>query len=301
MSDIPKQFIITSDKQRYPVKSYRGKPKGQLIEQVTSLIIAGHDEPEIISNVNRLVADMIISGYYNDLWSIIFKIWVKYIHLKNMEMSSWLLKKYYRFSVLRKKHCAKELHNIQEIRNMFSQIVTTLLISPKLKIEIKSRPHNHPLQDNSMIVAKHYGTNFGIQDNTEFLTCLAQFIEFYNRNALKGAFHWLKAIANSKITIKPYTGFRISKKIATAPLWVIWSLMYQIGDKKNADTIILNDLRQIFMYFLSRDDLDYALLYTYIMVSYVRHCQKLRNTMKIINSSTVIKETMFVNFRYVQD
>lgn len=296
LCDIPNAFVITTDRQRYPLKSANGIQKDHIGGKLRSAIL-----DEDIKEANTIAADMIISMYHHELWDVVFSVWIEHIHLKHIGMLSWLLRGYNRFNHLRTKYGLLNLKNQQEVRNLIAQIVTVLCIQPKLKIEVKVSPRSAELSSNSKELAMFYynGSKLeGIAVDNDVIMSLAQFIEFYNQNALKNAHHWIKELLNSEHKLKPCKGFRVGKKVSDKPIWLIWSIMYNIAEKKGIDTIVLNDLRQLFMYFLSAQNKEYSLLYTYIMVSYVKHSQKIVNMSVDTLNRHVLKAVLCINHLY---
>jgi hypothetical protein len=301
-STIPITFLLSTDRQRYPIKSAGNVIKSELIDKLKSAILA-----EDINVSNKIASDMIISYYFRELWDIFFEIWIEYIHLKHIGMLMWLLKNHNVFNNLKTKDNNAIINN-QEIRNMIAQIVTILCIQPKLKIEIymNSNAKSAELSANSKELATYYYKSslselsiIHDEDSMRVILSLAQFIEFYNNNSLKNSYYWINELLLSKKILKPYKGFRISKKISSKPIILIWSIMYTIAEKKSIDTIIMNDLRQLFMHFLLQSNLTYSLLYTYIMVSYVKHHQIIKFNPVDILDRRVLKAVLCINFCYI--
>lgn len=296
LCDIPNTFVIATVRQRYPLKSANGIPKDQIGDKLKSAILE-----EDFKLANSLAAEMVISMYYHEMWDVIFSVWIEHIHLKHIGMLSWLLKNYHRFNHLKTKYGSMNLKNQQEIRNLIAQIVTVLCVQSKLKIEVKVGPRSAELSANSKELAMYYynGSKInGVATDEDVIMALAQFIEFYNQNALKNAHHWINELLNSEHRLKPCKGFRVGKKVSYLPIWLIWSIMYNIAEKKGIDTIVLNDLRQLFMYFITAKNKEYSLLYTYIMVSYVKHSQKITNVPVDTLNRHVLKAVICINHLY---
>jgi len=291
-NSIPTPFLLPTERQRYPIKSAGNIAKPEIIKQLKESILA-----EDITRSNKIAVDMIISYYFKELWDSFFEIWIEYIHLKKINMLMWLLKNHNLFNSIKSK--SKSIINNQEIRNMIAQIVAVLCIQPKLKIEISSNSKSAELSSNSKELAKYYYNDSKLTDGgSDVPLALAQFIEFYNNNALKSAYYWIHQLLISTELLRAYKGFRISKKLSGKPIILVWAIMYAIAEKKSIDTIIINDLRQLFMHFLLQNNINYSLLYTYIMVSYVKYHQKIKFTDIDILDRRVLKAVLCINFCY---
>lgn len=279
MSNIPPQFIIDVGKHRYPTKSLTGIPRKELPVHFKNSILDGD-----MTLANLITAEMIVSGYHVELWNSIFELWVEYIHLKNIDMVSWLLKNYRLFISIKRN--SPDYKNQQEIRNMMAQTVSILCIHPKLRIEIKVGKRLEKVSALSQKLALAYSH---LTDDTGLIDMLAQFIECYNQNALKRSYHWIREIQTSSYKVKK----ECNRKNADHPIWIIWTLMSSIAEKKEMDFEIFDNIKEVCLHHM-----EYSLLFTYIMVSYIRHFEKVTHPKIDVLDKRVIKTVMCVNYAY---
>jgi len=83
------------------------------------------------------MVELHISGKNNDIWNIIFITFVRNINIKNPNFCSWVWLKYERYiGILKRfnKGYEYESRNNQEIRNLYADIITTLLYASKTDV-----------------------------------------------------------------------------------------------------------------------------------------------------------------------
>ena len=309
MSLVPNHYQINNDRKKFPTKSLHKIEKTQLIDLLKKSILMNKTK---LSNI--YVAEMVCSGYYREIWDLFFTIWVNYVQLKNLRLLSWLLEKYHYYKKIQSDNRGNQpnLKNLQEIRDNFSQVCTILSIAAKTRIQINSKQQNFELSENTREIANYYWSisrkqqdeNIPLENESQFILALAQFIEAYNQHKIKAVYFWLRQFFLFTYKIKPiYTKFfKATKKTADHCIWLVWYFIYHLAKKKVPDGLIyriITDLKELFLHFLGANNYEISLNYLYIAICYLQCFNRLSSlgNIDVINRK-VIKRVMSVNLIY---
>ena len=297
MSTVPEQFLLPLGKKRYKKTSHNGLEKYKLTEFLSNSILHGNMRAS-----NMFAAEMVFSNYYTEFWTVIFKIWIKYIHLKNLGMLKWLLDQQRKFQQIRNKFQVGKLKNLQEIRHIICQVTAILCLQQKIKIEINKTNCNLLLTSNSRQIGTYYSGLLKDPDNTSvenLARILSQFIEAYNSDQIKFIYHWLEQLITLEHKIIPIKEPLPTKSSCEHPIWLVWAIMNKtINKKPNISIPLIDDLRKLFAYFLDNEQEEYAILYTYIMITYLKYVDQIQVGYVDILHPKVIKYVLSINYFY---
>ena len=107
-------FFINSIKKSYGVKSISGYKKLYLLKSFEKSLI----ERNIYTSL-YFGFEILCSGYYNDLWTIIFLFYIEYIHILNPELPFLLITKYEYFKKIEKKLKQRKINKLK-LANLFN-------------------------------------------------------------------------------------------------------------------------------------------------------------------------------------
>jgi len=107
-------FIIKSDRKSFSSKSISGYKKIYLLKSFEKSLIERN-----LYNSLYFGFEILCSGYFNDLWTIIFLFYIEYIHVLNPEIPFILISKYEYFKKIEKKLKNNKIDKIK-IRNLLN-------------------------------------------------------------------------------------------------------------------------------------------------------------------------------------
>lgn len=125
-------FFINDDKKSFGVKSISGYKKIYLLKSFEKSL----KERNIYTSL-YFCFEILCSGYYNDLWTIIFLFYIEYIHILNPELPFLIITKYEYFKKIEKKLKEKNINKIK-IRNILN-IQNDLIFIIKNLINTKNK------------------------------------------------------------------------------------------------------------------------------------------------------------------
>lgn len=125
-------FIINCDRKSYGSKSISGYNKLYLLKSFEKSLISRDYYHSLYFGF-----EIFCSGYFNDLWSVIFLFYIQYIHILNPELPFFLIQKYEYFKKIEKKLKEKKINKIK-IRNLF-QIQNDLIFIIKNLINTRNK------------------------------------------------------------------------------------------------------------------------------------------------------------------
>lgn len=125
-------FIINCDRKSYSSKSISGYKKLYLLKSFEKSLISRDYYHSLYFGF-----EIFCSGYFNDLWSIIFLFYIQYIHILNPDLPFFLIQKYEYFKKIENKLKKKKINKIK-IRNLF-QIQEDLIFIIKNLINTKNK------------------------------------------------------------------------------------------------------------------------------------------------------------------
>ena len=106
-------FIINCNRKSFGSKSISGYKKLYLLKSFEKSLISRNYYYALYFGF-----EMFCSGYFNDLWSIIFLFYIQHIHILNPELPFFLIQKYEYFKKIEKKLKEKKINKIK-MRNLF--------------------------------------------------------------------------------------------------------------------------------------------------------------------------------------
>lgn len=125
-------FIIDNDRKSFGSKSISGYKKLYLLKSFEKSLISRDYYHSLYFGF-----EILCSGYFNDLWSIIFLFYIQHIHILNPDLPFLLIQKYQYFKKIEKKLKEKKINKIK-IRNLF-QIQNDLIFIIKNLINTKNK------------------------------------------------------------------------------------------------------------------------------------------------------------------
>lgn len=125
-------FIINNERKSFSSKSISGYKKLYLLKSFEKSLISRNYYYSLYFGF-----EILCSGYFNDLWSIIFLFYIEYIHILNNELPIFLIQKYEYFKKIEKKLKKNKINKIK-IRNLF-QIQDDLIFIIKNLINTKNK------------------------------------------------------------------------------------------------------------------------------------------------------------------
>ena len=304
--NVPEPFTIFTKHKHFPIRSFNSIPHEKITILYKNSILASD-----IKLANIFGAEMVLSNYYSEFWDSTFQIWLKYIHLNNVNLFLWIMIQYKKFNKIRKKNYINDLKNIQEVRHIVAQITTFLCLEEKDELVVSEKAKRLRLSRNSRDIAKYFyciaraerecGSEYGEHDGRDgerLVLYLAQFIEAYNQDIREYLYYRIKLLINIDYQIKNIKDLKVAKNISTEPVILVWLLTQNIAEKKNIDLSVISELRQVFGLLLGKEDFEYALLCSFIMVIFVKNNGDL--SLKTLNvlDRTVIKNVLSINYVY---
>lgn len=125
-------FIINNDRKSFGSKSISGYNKLYLLKSFEKSLISRSYYHALYFGF-----EIFCSGYFNDLWSIIFLFYIEHVHILNPELPFLLIQKYQYFKKIEKKLKEKKINKIK-LRNLF-QIQDDLIFIIKNLINTRNR------------------------------------------------------------------------------------------------------------------------------------------------------------------
>jgi hypothetical protein len=127
-------FFINDNKKKYNAKSISNYKKKDLIKALEQNIINNDYESSLY-----FTFEMVMSGYFNELWLIIFTILSEYIHILNPDLPFYINEKYEIFIKIRDKFKKRKvdllkMRDLLDIQNNFIFIIKNLINSRKKHI-----------------------------------------------------------------------------------------------------------------------------------------------------------------------
>lgn len=107
-------FIIKCDRKSFSSKSISGYKKLYLLKSFEKSLISRNYYLSLYFGF-----EIFCSGYFNDLWSIIFLFYIEHVHILNPDLPFFLIQKYEYFKKIEKKLKDKKINKIK-MRNLFT-------------------------------------------------------------------------------------------------------------------------------------------------------------------------------------
>ena len=212
-------------------------------------------------------AEMVCSGFYQELWECIIFVASKYIHISNPKIINYLENRYETFrNIMIQKHYnfEIELRNNDTIRTMFAEISTVLSLSPKrlcfepLKIDKAEEFDMSVIKDKLKAPTTTYAEEiFDKEDPKELFIAINELA--YHLSVSKPNFqdacYWIEWIIEFEVICrKRKQKIKCKRRIVPVEnkfqmdcIWLIWEILILYNTKKNKNTeSIMNSLRNLF-------------------------------------------------------
>uniref|UniRef100_A0A6C0J680 Uncharacterized protein n=1 Tax=viral metagenome TaxID=1070528 RepID=A0A6C0J680_9ZZZZ len=265
--DVPSNFLINDIRK---TEDFRKKTfSGYSRKDVFDIFFKSLDENKLEESCQWCV-EIVISGYYEDLWDRLINYISKYIGVHNPLLPYTLFLRIVKFLKLKKidvyKNNYLELRNSQEVRNLFCELVCIIIMSTKTRKPnnlVKITPTEFLLEGfQKRLLAKTFdgAEKFVMADDPNELRIIINEF-FYNIEEsrfklnnlvywLSWALEWEKNIQKKKgeliCSIRDISG--IDKKYCRDFIWIIWEvILYETNNKNNE--ILTKQIRSLYEFF----------------------------------------------------
>ena len=251
--DVPTPYIVNDVRKNedFRKKTFSGYSK----KEVFDIFFKSLDENKLEDSCQWCV-EIIISGYYEELWERIIAYISKFIGIHNPLLPYTLFLRIIKFLKLKKIEIFQknylELRNSQEIRNMFCEIVCIIIFSTKSRkcrnlVKIKELDFSETVFKRRLIAKNLEGSEkfYKSEDPKELSIIMNEF--FFNIGQvrynldnliywLSWCFEWEKVNIKSKkkfvSNIRDITG--IDKKYTNDFIWIFWEIiLYETKQRYN--------------------------------------------------------------------
>lgn len=207
---------------------------------------------EKIEDACHWCAELICSGYYIDIWEILFIFIGKYIHLGNPKIPLYLKKRFAIFQVIMEKGYYMndlELRNNKTIRELFAEIICVLTISNKkpsfefIKIEREEEFDMTKMEERLKSDSIEYSASIMKKDDPVVMTIAINEFSFHvSHKNIKNACYWIEWTIEFDILCKKkketcFASIRanlpVEKKYKYDIIWIIWDALLYYSKKCN--------------------------------------------------------------------
>jgi len=126
---VPEPYALANSKRKYTKKTHNGYDRGEVASKLEMSI-----RRNLVIQSNYWSVELAISGYYDDIWGVIWNVVMNHIVL-DLKLLNYVLKEF-RYLQGIKDESPSEWVNRQEIRNHLSELMTVLSQLPKKKVAI---------------------------------------------------------------------------------------------------------------------------------------------------------------------
>lgn len=194
--NVPPDFQINHQK-RSTKKLITGEDLNQALESLNQSIIN-----QLLDEANFWSANLLISGYRDQLWKYLILFYFKHINCINPLLLDYLYQQYLLYTQIKKLYVRnlKNLPNNQELRNHLSELVSLLALTSKLSEEIiiPTEVQNVKI-DRDIIRKSHHLTCLLLKNISPQSVLYQQFYGFvvnYHSNHLINCFYYLNWFIN---------------------------------------------------------------------------------------------------------
>lgn len=203
---------------------------------------------------------LLASGYINQIWDKCYSIIYKNINIQNPNAPEWILEKEKLFrKMVSKKEFSKDAilftRNIQQIRNILTEIVVFICLSNKCKIDTLTYKFTNKEFDlqifNQKTINKHkiaINNIIGPNDSKEVILASNELYYSIIENNMQNSLYWITWIYQwEKLNIKKFKLFQvqargiegISSENQRDVSWLIWSVIHYIVKQKSINMLNL--------------------------------------------------------------
>ena len=218
-------------------------------------------------------------------WDVIFEVTIEYL---KPELITYVLKAYHKFNNY---HLVDYVNN-QEVRNLLAQVTIVMYSEEKdINVTITNKKCINKISTSAYNYIQNYSHKIILTPT--LIGLLAQVL--FGGGVSVSTLH---DIITSPEKILPSI---LSKSHNTNPIWIIWQKIYLDAEKyaleEQINLIIINDLKQVFIHFLSKNKIKHAILACIMAIEYVKGKKKEH---KIdIMSRAIIQGIMNINKLYI--
>jgi hypothetical protein len=193
-------------------------------------------------------AEMVCSGYFEELWEVIFFVLAKHVHLANPKLPLYVDHRLQQFR--REASLAPEvlaLRNMEMVRRLFAEIMAVLCVSPKRLgqehvVIQKSNLSLTTLHEKMCAPDMSYLTVFEPTDPKELFVPFNEFAYALSTRRSLEAFYWLEWILlfeseKKKCTVAPRA---YTPRFANDVIWVFWDIVLKQTPCSKITEAVLN-------------------------------------------------------------
>ena len=265
--DVPPNFLIND--YRKPEEFRRKTFSGYAKKDVFDVFFKSLDENKFEESCQWCV-EIIISGYFEELWERLINYITKYIGIHNPLVPYVLFLRMVKFLKLKKMECFEknylEMRNNQEVRNLFCEIVCIIIMSTKTRKPLTlPRILNYEFSPEGFqkrLIAKNLDTaqRFVMSDDPSELRIIINEFSYnledirYDQNNL---LYWLSwAFEWEKINHKKNKEFNccvreingIDNKWKRDFIWIFWEvILYETNNRNNEN--LTKQVRSLYEFF----------------------------------------------------
>lgn len=265
--DIPSTFVINDIRkpEEFRKKTFSGYGR----KDVFDIFFKSLDENKL-EEACQWCVELVISGYYEELWERIINYMAKYIGILNPLLPYTLFLRIVKFLKLKKIDVFQqnylELRNSQEVRNLFCELVCIIIMSTKTR-KPKNLPRILPEEFTAQgfqkkLVAKSLdgAQKFVMSDDPSELKIIInefsynleemRFSSTYSIYWLSWIYEWEKLIQkkNQEFTCCVRNINGIDKKYCRDFIWIIWEVILCETNKRNNDHLT-KQIRSLYEFF----------------------------------------------------
>lgn len=267
--DVPEKFIINDT--RKGNEFHKITYSGYLKKDVLEILFKKIDESSL-EEVCTWCVEIVISGYFEDLWERIIIYYAKYININSPYIPYHIFLRLNQFLKISKKDDFKknllDMRNSQEVRNHFCEMVCIITNATKMRKPLPlSRINSNDFSKSVFerkLVAKDYSNSVKIltpNDPSE-LTIIVNEFSFHiseNHFNINKAIYWLSWIIEwEKINIKKYGHFHCSSRNIVGVenknkrdfIWIFWEIILNETMSRNKEDLEkqIRSLMEFFKY-----------------------------------------------------
>ena len=267
--DVPDVFLINDT--RKPFEFNKKTYSGYLKKDVFDILFKKIDESGL-EEVCIWCSEIVVSGYYEELWEKIILYYCKYINVNSPYVPYHIFIRLNTFLRINKKEEFKanflELRNSQEIRNHFCELVSILTNATKMRKPIplpkisandfSKKVFEDKLRAKDFLISVKILTKTDPQELTVIVNEFSHHISD-NHFSMTQALYWLSWILEwEKTNIKKYGVYScstrdirgIDNKSKKDFIWIFWEILLFESNKRNNEQldIQIRSLMEFFKY-----------------------------------------------------
>lgn len=214
---------------------------------------------------------MLASGYINQLWDKCYLLIYKNINIENPNCPSWILEKEKLFrkivtNELYSKDNILNTRNVQQIRNILSELITFICLSDKRKIDNLTFKFNNTEFDLKVFYSRlkykddiRINKIIGSNDSKEIILACNELYHCIKDKNIQLCIYWLTWINTwEKINIKKYKSFDvqsrsidgIDNKFQRNVIWFIWNVIQLIVSELNVNNKLQENLNSLWLLYI---------------------------------------------------